>query len=173
VGTTAGIPPGSVRARHTFDNVGVQYGLEALLSGAISAEESVTLNEKIGGFDVDVDRTAARSVADAQALLIAYRAGIVASGANLGKLPIIDSRGSDEQGIHYIWRPEDDAVQLVAGDPPDRAEREHASECKAATRAGLCAFLAGPEVPRNASYVDPQPLGRAIWLQPAPVGSVP
>ena len=35
---------------------------------------------------------------------IAYRAGIVASGANLGKLPIIDSRGYDEQGIHYIWR---------------------------------------------------------------------
>ena len=35
---------------------------------------------------------------------IAYRAGIVSSGANLGKLPIIDSRGFDEQGIHYIWR---------------------------------------------------------------------
>ena len=30
--------------------------------------------------------------------------GIVSSGANLGKLPIIDSRGYDEQGIHYIWR---------------------------------------------------------------------
>jgi hypothetical protein len=29
---------------------------------------------------------------------------IVASGDNLGKLPIIDSRGFDEQGIHYIWR---------------------------------------------------------------------
>jgi hypothetical protein len=28
----------------------------------------------------------------------------VASGTNLGKLPIIDSRGYDEQGIHYIWR---------------------------------------------------------------------
>src|SRR5207247_2566820 len=26
------------------------------------------------------------------------------SGANLGKLPIIDSRGWDEQGIHYIFR---------------------------------------------------------------------
>ena len=47
---------------------------------------------------------AARTVADAQALAIAYRAGIVSSGANLGKLPIIDSRGYDEQGIHYIWR---------------------------------------------------------------------
>ena len=64
-GTTAGIPPGSVRARTTLDNVGVQYGLKALLSGAISAEEFVTLNEKIGGFDADGNRTAARTVADA------------------------------------------------------------------------------------------------------------
>ena len=103
-GTTAGMTPGSVRARTTLDNVGVQYGLKALLSGAISAEEFVTLNEKIGGFDADGNRTAARAVADAQALPIAYRAGIVSSGANLGKLPIIDSRGFDEQGIHYIWR---------------------------------------------------------------------
>jgi hypothetical protein len=28
----------------------------------------------------------------------------VSSGKNLGKLPITDSRGYDEQGIHYIWR---------------------------------------------------------------------
>ena len=103
-GTTAGMTPGSVRARTTLDNVGVQYGLKALLSGAISAEEFVTLNEKIGGFDADHNRAAARTVADAQALPIAYRGGIVSSGANLGKLPIIDSRGFDEQGIHYIWR---------------------------------------------------------------------
>src|SRR5262245_49086807 len=103
-GTTAGIPPGSVRARTTFDNTGVQYGLKALLGGAISAEEFVTLNEKIGGFDADLNRIASRSVGDAVALPIAYRAGIVSSGANLGKLPIIDSRGFDEQGIHYIWR---------------------------------------------------------------------
>jgi Tannase-like family of unknown function (DUF6351) len=103
-GTTNGIAPGSVRARQTFDNVGIQYGLGALLSGAISPEEFVTLNEKIGGLDADSNRTPARSTADTAALGIAYRAGIVSSGANLGKLPIIDSRGWDEQGIHYIWR---------------------------------------------------------------------
>jgi hypothetical protein len=103
-GTTAGLTPGSVRARSTLDNVGVQYGLKALLAGVISPEEFVTLNEKIGGFDADANRIAARTVADPEALPIAYRAGIVSSGANLGKLPIIDSRGYDEQGIHYIWR---------------------------------------------------------------------
>jgi hypothetical protein len=103
-GTTAGVPAGSVRARTTYDNTGIQYGLNALLAGAISAEEFVTMNEKIGGFDADVNRRAARSSADLEALPIAYRAGIVSSGKNLGKLPIIDSRGFDEQGIHYIWR---------------------------------------------------------------------
>ncbi len=107
-GTTAntltGVAAGSRRALFTGDNVGVQYGLKALLAGAISAEEFVTLNEKIGGTDTDANRMVARAVADAAALEIAYKAGIVASGKNLGKLPIVDSRGYDEQGIHYIWR---------------------------------------------------------------------
>ena len=35
------------------DNVGLQYGLAALQSGAISVEEFLDLNEKIGGNDVD------------------------------------------------------------------------------------------------------------------------
>jgi Tannase-like family of unknown function (DUF6351) len=96
--------PGSLRARQTGDNVGIQYGLNALFAGAITPEEFVTLNERIGGTDADSNRTTARSTADLEALNIAYRAGIVSSGANLGKLPIIDSRGWDEQGIHYIWR---------------------------------------------------------------------
>jgi hypothetical protein len=64
----------------------------------------VTLNERIGGFDADSNRITARTAADLPALDIAYRAGIVSSGKNLGKLPILDSRGYDEQGIHYIWR---------------------------------------------------------------------
>jgi hypothetical protein len=109
-GTTAGIPAGSLRARQSGDNVGIQYGLGALLAGKISSEEFVTLNERIGGLDADSNLTDGtvtprpRSRADLDALPIAYRAGIVSSGGNLGKLPIIDSRGYDEQGIHYIWR---------------------------------------------------------------------
>jgi len=96
--------PNSVRARQTLDNVGIQYGLGALLTGEITAEEFVTVNEKIGGFDADVNRRPQRTTADRQALDIAYRAGIVSSGAHLGQLAIIDSRGWDEQGIHYIFR---------------------------------------------------------------------
>ncbi len=103
-GSTAGIAPGSTRAMQTGDNTGIQYGLKALLNSAITAEEFVTLNEKVGGMDADSNRMSARSAADLPALATAYRAGIVASGKNLGKLPIIDSRGYDEQGIHFIWR---------------------------------------------------------------------
>jgi hypothetical protein len=103
-GSTTGIATGSIRALQTGDNVGIQYGLKALLAGAITPEEFVTLNEKIGGVDADSNRIASRSTADLAALDIAYRSGIVSSGKNLGKLPIIDSRGYDEQGIHYIWR---------------------------------------------------------------------
>lgn len=103
-GTTPGPVAGATRALQTGDNVGVQYGLNALKSGAISAEEFVTLNEIIGGSDVDSNLTPSRSQADLAALSIAYRSGIVASGRNHGMVPIIDSRGYDEQGIHFIWR---------------------------------------------------------------------
>ena len=96
--------PGHRRARQSGDNVGIQYGLGALMSGAITPEEFVTLNEKIGGFDADANRRPGRTTADLRALEIAYRAGIVSSGRNLGRLPIIDSRGWDEQGIHYVFR---------------------------------------------------------------------
>ncbi len=113
-GTTAGIVPGSVRARQTYDNVGIEYGLNALRSGAITPEEFVTLNEKVGGLDPDSNRVPTRSTADLPALEIAYRAGIVSSGKNLGKVPIIDSRGYDEQGIHYIWRTFSERARIEA-----------------------------------------------------------
>ena len=112
-GSTTGIAAGSTRALQTLDNIGIQYGFKALLAGAITAEEFVTLNEKIGGVDADSNRTATRSSADLAALDIAYKSGIVASGKNLGKLPIIDARGYDEFsgntalgqfGIHLTWR---------------------------------------------------------------------
>lgn len=99
-----GLAPGTTRANQTNDNVGVQYGLNALLAGKINAEEFVTLNEGIGGTDTDANLISGRSVADALALPIAYRSGIVSSGVQFAKVPIIDLRGYDESGIHYIWR---------------------------------------------------------------------
>jgi uncharacterized tannase-like protein DUF6351 len=105
--------PGTNHARGTADNVGVQYGLKALLAGTITAEEFVTLNEKIGGVDFDSNFTAGRTAADPDALQIAYRAGIVSDGHQLAKTPIIDIRGYDDTnipppvgalGIHHVWR---------------------------------------------------------------------
>ncbi len=109
-----GTAPNTNYARVTRDNVGVQYGLKALMSGAITAEEFVTLNERIGGIDKDSNITAdvpvaSRMVADPDALNTAYVSGIVSDGFNLGKVPIIDLRGYDNAGIamtsiHHTWR---------------------------------------------------------------------
>ena len=91
---------GSVQARDTRDNTGIQYGLKALLSGAINGEEFVTLNELVGGSDRDTNLTTSRSQADREALDIAYRSGIVMSGAQLAKTAIIDMRGYDDSVIN-------------------------------------------------------------------------
>jgi hypothetical protein len=99
-----GLAPDGIRARETRDNTGIQYGLNALLSGAISAEEFVTLNEIIGGVDKDSNLQAARSVADPGALETAYRAGIVLSGRQYAKTAVIDLRGWDDTGIHHQYR---------------------------------------------------------------------
>ena len=103
--------PNDLRALDTRDNTGVQYGLKAMLSGAISPEEFVTLNEVIGGTDKDSNFQAARTLADRGALEIAYRAGIVMSGPQYAKTAVIDLRGWDDAGtsppgipIHYQWR---------------------------------------------------------------------
>ena len=105
-----------VKALDTRDNEGVQYGLKALLGGAINGEEFVTLNEIVGGIDKDANFQAGRSKADLAALNIAYRSGIVLSGKNLAKIAELDTRGWDDSsivlppggaaglGIHHIWR---------------------------------------------------------------------
>jgi hypothetical protein len=113
-GTTAGIPANSTRAVQPLDNDGIQYGLKALVAGTISAEEFVTLNEKIGGIDADSNLSAARAIADPSALDIAYRSGLISSGKTLGQVAIIDWRGYDEQGIHYIWRSFSERARLDA-----------------------------------------------------------
>lgn len=92
--------PDGVRAYDTRDNVGVQYGLKALASGAISAEEFVTLNEIVGGLDHDANLQAGRSSADPQALFTAYRSGIVMSGRQLAKTAIVDMRGWDDSSVN-------------------------------------------------------------------------
>jgi hypothetical protein len=79
--------------RSLFDNVGVQYGLQALGAGVITAEQFVAINEGVGGLDVAGGLSAQRSEADPIALAAAYRDDLVNSGGQgLATTPVIDQR---------------------------------------------------------------------------------
>ncbi len=100
-----GVDPGTGAARRTFDNVGVQYGLDALNGGAITLKQFLDLNAGIGGLDGDANYIAARSSADAGTLRRTYQAGLML-GANGGlkDIPIFDNATSRETGgYHYGW----------------------------------------------------------------------
>jgi len=76
-----------------LDNVGVQYGLSAVNSGAISPEQFVSLNENVGGYDVIGQRIPQRVAADVIGLQRAYSTGRVNTfGLGLASTPIIDLR---------------------------------------------------------------------------------
>jgi hypothetical protein len=91
-------------ARRPLDNVGVQYGLRALKSGAISPAQFLDLNDRIGGFDADANLVPLRTVADPQAVRTAYRTGrLTNTGGGLKDVPIIDYRAySDTLGYGDI-----------------------------------------------------------------------
>ena len=95
------------RVNGMVDNVGVQYGLQALRAGIISAEEFVRVNEGVGGLDGDIVWRPQRAQARPEALLVHYRAGYVSDGRQLAKVPIIDMRGNQNPNgdIHGNWRP--------------------------------------------------------------------
>jgi len=89
-----GKDPATGAARRPWDNSGVQYGLEALTSGAISGRQFLDLNRAIGGLDNDGVYSAARSEADPVALKRVYETGQMTSGGlGLKSTPIIDYRG--------------------------------------------------------------------------------
>jgi len=80
-------------ARRPLDNVGIQYGLGALNAGAITKQQFLDLNAKIGGYDNDGNIAAKRTVADPAAIRTAYRMGrLTWGGAGLATTPIVDYR---------------------------------------------------------------------------------
>ncbi|WP_051235911.1 DUF6351 family protein [Ottowia thiooxydans] len=87
-----GLDPATQVARRPLDNVGVQYGLVALKSGAISVDQFLDLNEKLGGFDLNGAVQRQRHVGNTQALSTAYDTGRVLVGVNLDAVPMISSR---------------------------------------------------------------------------------
>ncbi len=81
-------------ANPLYDNIGVQYGLNALQDGLITTEQFVDLNEKVGGFDIDFNLTPERSESAPTASAIAYEAGRINDGAYLDQVAMIDQRGT-------------------------------------------------------------------------------
>ena len=89
------IEPTPVRefGRSPQDNVGVQYGLEALNAGLIDTGLFLDLNEQVGGWDIEFRWRPERAEGDPEAIRIAYETGRVTSGGGgLATTPIIDER---------------------------------------------------------------------------------
>jgi hypothetical protein len=93
-------------ALRPFDNVGVQYGLSALNSGAISKEQFLDLNARIGGYDQDANYVASRTTGDPGAIERMQQAGVsFGGGGGLSSIPVFDITGiyNDDAGYHYQW----------------------------------------------------------------------
>ncbi len=88
-----------------IDNVGIQYGLQALNDGEITPQQFVDLNAHVGGFNIDFEPTASRMKADEPALANAYRDGIINEANNMNQVAIIDLRGPNDPGdAHDTYR---------------------------------------------------------------------
>jgi Tannase-like family of unknown function (DUF6351) len=96
--------PATGFAYRPTDNIGVQYGLDALNRGWISVAEFLELNAAVGGFDVDGHPQSQRMAADADTLARVYRGGFLNGfmGGGLAMVPIITQRtNADAKGdIH-------------------------------------------------------------------------
>ena len=93
-------------ALRPFDNVGVQYGLDALNARAITTTLFLDLNEKIGGYDSDSNYIVARTVGDAGAMTRGQQSGLQLGGnGGLAAIPVFDVSGiyNDDNGYHYQW----------------------------------------------------------------------
>jgi hypothetical protein len=122
------------------DNVGVQYGLEALERGEITPAQFVDLNSKIGGMDIDTNPTAERITSPGSALANAYRSGMINETNNLARTAMIDCRGPDEGLFHDAYR----AFAVRA-----RLDREHGGHANQLIWEGPVTFTADPECERN------------------------
>jgi hypothetical protein len=99
-----GVDPATGYARRPLDNVGVQYGLEALNDGVITVDQFLDLNAAVGGYNLDAGFQAARTEADLVAVRNAYRSGrLTNGGGGLRDVPIIDYRAySDDNPVGDI-----------------------------------------------------------------------
>jgi hypothetical protein len=104
----------NVKPKMPYDNVGVQYGLQALRSGAITPDQFVSINESIGAYTADMAWTggspsapvipAPRFRALPDVFPQIYQSGLLDNAKNLAKVAIIDLRPELGSDIHQPWR---------------------------------------------------------------------
>ena len=86
---------GLTKANTPRDDIGIQYGLNALQSGAISPEEFVQLNEGVGGYDADRNWVPTRMQADPAVLHTLYSGGLVSASLAGATFADTELRGCD------------------------------------------------------------------------------
>jgi Tannase-like family of unknown function (DUF6351) len=88
-----GVDPATGFPNSPLDNVGVQYGLAALDSGAITPDQFATLNADIGGMNFAGAQVPQRTEASLKALRAVYADDLVNSASlGLRTTPVIDQR---------------------------------------------------------------------------------
>lgn len=88
-----GINPKTGYARDPVDNVGVQYGLQALNNGTITPQQFVKLNKNIGSYDINGEHQEGRFRGDKVGIKNIFASGgLVTAEGGLGTTPIIDWR---------------------------------------------------------------------------------
>jgi len=90
-------------ANSILDNVGVEYGLQALDERKITPAQFVSLNESVGSFNGNFEWQSGRMKASLTGLRNAYRSGAVNEATYLNGVAIIDSP-IDVQDIHEPYR---------------------------------------------------------------------
>jgi hypothetical protein len=105
-------------AQRPQDNVGVQYGLKALNSGAITVDQFLDLNAMIGGFDRDFNQVPTRTHADLGATHRAYQGGRILNGGNgLHDMAVITRMGPGDLNpagdVHVRYHAQSIRARLV------------------------------------------------------------
>lgn len=83
-----------------LDDVGVLWGLGALRTGLVTADQFVDLNTKVGGWTIDYRHQALRTRADDEGLRRAYATGQLSWGRVLATTPSIDARTDWNVDLH-------------------------------------------------------------------------
>lgn len=167
-------------AKSPHDNIGIQYGFNALNAGQISVEQFLKLNEMIGGYDINGQWQSNRMQADPGAAEITHGSGRVPHGRRLGEVAIIADVDFNILEEHYdfrswvirnrilsVWGDADNHVIFRRkGNPPDFAAQRFDL-----MNAWLSAVEADPsDRPLRAKVVANKPAGAVDQCWRASVG---